>query len=95
MRMMAEGEEATLIADPTQERFDRYGRLLAYLYVGGRNLDRVQVRDGWGYVYVYEDEPFELVRGFRQAQESAEREGAGVWSKCRGDFHSAEPGTQN
>lgn len=41
-----------------------------------------------------EDEPFELVHGFRQAQESTEREGGGVWSKCR-DFHSAEPGTQN
>lgn len=95
MRTMAEGRKATLVTDLTQDRFDRYGRLLAYLYVGGRNLDEVQVRDGRGYVYVYEGDPFEQVRRFRAAQLAAEREGAGVWGSCGGDFHSAESGTQN
>jgi endonuclease YncB( thermonuclease family) len=95
MRRMAAGRAATLVTDPTQDRFDRYGRLLAYLDVGGRNLDKVQIRDGWGYVYVFENHPFRQVRGFRRAEASAERERLGVWRRCGGDFHSAEPGTQN
>jgi endonuclease YncB( thermonuclease family) len=93
MRRVAVGRRATLVTDPTQDRFDRYGRLLAYLHVGGRDLDKVQIRDGWG--YVYDHHPFKRERGFRKAEAAAEREGLGVWRRCRGDFHSAEPGTQN
>jgi micrococcal nuclease len=95
MRRMAEGRTAMLVTDPSQDRFDRYGRLLAYLHVGGRDLDWVQIRDGWGYVYVFQHHPFRLVHSFRKAEAAAEREGLGVWGRCRGDFHSAEPGTQN
>ena len=95
MRTMAEGRRAELVTDPTQDRFDRYGRLLAYLYVGGRNLDKVQLRDGWAYTYVYEENRFQLYGGFRRAQEAAETERAGVWGKCHGDFHSSEPGEQD
>jgi endonuclease YncB( thermonuclease family) len=95
MRTMATGRAAMLITDPTQDRFDRYGRLLAYLQVGGRDLDRVQIRDGWGYVYVYRHHPFEHVAGFRRAEAAAEQQHLGVWRRCGGDFHSAEAGTQN
>ncbi len=95
MQTMAKGKEATLLTDPTQDRFDRYGRLLAYLYIGGRNLDRIQIRNGWGYVYVFGKNPFRQVRGFRKAEAAAKRERLGVWRKCHGDFHSAEPGKQS
>lgn len=88
MRRLAEGRRAALITDPTQARFDRYGRLLAYLYVGGRNLDLVQVRRGWGHTYVYED-PFRQVGSFRRAEALARSESRGVWGRCGGDFHSA------
>jgi endonuclease YncB( thermonuclease family) len=89
MEVEAVGKEATLVTDPTQKSFDRYGRRLAYLYVEGRNLDRLQVREGWGRVYVYDNEPFEQVSGFRRAQRSAVREDIGVWRRCDGNFHSA------
>jgi endonuclease YncB( thermonuclease family) len=94
MRSLAAGKEATLYTDPTQGRFDAYGRLLAYLYVEGRNLDRLQIREGWGYTYVYEY-PFEQVAGFRTAEATARRLDLGVWSRCDGDFHSAESGKQH
>ena len=92
---MAAGRRAILVTDPTQDQFDRYGRLLAYIYVGGRNLNLAQVRRGWAYVYVYEEDPFRQVRAFRKASSSAQRAGRGVWGRCGGDFHSAEPGRQN
>jgi endonuclease YncB( thermonuclease family) len=93
MKAMATGRQATLYTDPSQDRFDTYGRLLAYLYVGGRNLDRVQIREGWGYTYVFEY-PFQQTGSFRKAQATARRLDLGVWGDCGGDFHSAEPGKQ-
>ena len=94
MRRMAAGRRATLFTDPSQDRFDRYGRLLAYAFVGGRNVNLAQVRRGWAEVYVYDSNPFRLLRRFRQAQAAARRKGRGVWAHCEGDFHSAEPGIQ-
>jgi endonuclease YncB( thermonuclease family) len=95
MRAMASGRRVTLETDPTQDRFDRYGRLLAYAYRRGQNLDRAQVRRGWADVYVYGHSPFRQVRTFRRAARAASAEGRGVWGRCGGDFHSAEPGVQH
>jgi endonuclease YncB( thermonuclease family) len=41
--------------------------------------------------YVYEDEPFARLAAYRAAETKARSEGAGVWGRCGGDFHSAEP----
>jgi micrococcal nuclease len=90
MQQLAAGRRATLVTDPTQDRFDRYGRLLAYLYVGGGNLDRLQIRRGWGYTYVYDNNPFRQVSSFRRAEAAARSEARGVWGHCGGDFHSAD-----
>jgi endonuclease YncB( thermonuclease family) len=95
MRSMASGRRVTLVTDPSQDRFDRYGRLLAYVYRGHKNLNRAQVRRGWAEVYVYGGNPFRQVRSFRRAARAARAEGRGVWGRCGGDFHSAEPGVQH
>jgi endonuclease YncB( thermonuclease family) len=48
----------TLVTDPTQDRFDRDGRLLAYaIRRGGLDLNRAQLRRGWAEVYVYHHNP--------------------------------------
>jgi endonuclease YncB( thermonuclease family) len=95
MASLAEGARVTLITDYSQARFDRYGRLLAYVERGGRDLGKLQIRRGWAMTYVYEDEPFARVGAYRAAEAEARREGAGVWGRCGGDFHSAEPGAQH
>jgi endonuclease YncB( thermonuclease family) len=94
MRSMASGRRVTLATDPSQDRFDGYGRLLAYVYRRGKDLNLAQVRRGWAEVYVYGGRPFRQVRSFRRAARAAHAEGRGVWGRCGGDFHSAEPGVQ-
>jgi endonuclease YncB( thermonuclease family) len=89
MHRMADGRGVTLVTDPTQDRFDRYGRLLAYALRGRVDLNRAQVRAGWAKVYVYWGVPFERVSAYRRAAAGARSEGRGVWGRCRGDFHSA------
>jgi micrococcal nuclease len=88
MHRLADGRHLTLVTDPSQSRWDIYGRLLAYaIRKGGLNLNKAMVRRGWAEVYVY-DRPFRLLGSFRRAQRRARHEDRGVWRRCGGDFHT-------
>ena len=89
MHRMADGHRVTLVTDPTQDRFDRYGRLLAYAIRGRVDLNRAQVRHGWANVYVYAGVPFKRVSSYRRAAAGARSADRGVWRRCGGHFHSA------
>ena len=84
-----EGHRVTLRTDPTQDEFDRYGRLLAYVAprTGGTLQERM-LRAGWATTYVFE-RPFRAVQDFRAAERRARDAGRGVWGRCGGDFHRA------
>lgn len=86
---MADDRAVTLVIDPSQDRFDRYGRLLAYAVRGdGLNLNRAVIRCGWAETYL-RGQPFRLVSSFQRAEDRARAEDRGVWRRCAGDFHSA------
>lgn len=85
------GARVRLTYDPTQDRVDRYGRLLAYASVDGRSLQLAQLRAGLAEVYVYGGKEFQRVESFRRVERAAERARRGVWSECGGDFHSEQP----
>ena len=78
MHRLADRRRVTLVTDPTQDRFDRYGRLLAYAMRGRLDLNRAQVRRGWAEVYVYAGVPFKRVRAYRRAAAAARSEGRGL-----------------
>jgi micrococcal nuclease len=83
------GRGVTLATDPTQDRTDRYGRLLAYARVdSGRDLAQEQIRAGWGMAYVYAT-PFERFASYDAAQGVAKGASRGAWGACGGSFHSA------
>jgi len=87
------GSHVTLATDPTQDRVDRYGRLLAYVFLAdGRLLEDEQLRSGWATVYVFHGNPVERIAELRRRATAAERAHRGVWSRCAGDFHSASSG---
>jgi micrococcal nuclease len=66
-RRAAEGRAATLVGDPTQATRDRYGRLLAYVWVAGRgDLGYQQLLHGLARVYIY-DRPFQRLTVYRRA----------------------------
>ena len=82
------GARVTLTTDVTQDRRDRYGRLLAYVTRrDGKNLAEAQVRAGWAKVYVFA-RPFKLVDRFRAAARTAKQADRGNWGACGGDFHT-------
>lgn len=82
-RLAPRGARVVLVSDPTQDRVDRYGRILRYVMKKGRDLNRGQVVRGWARVYVYDRTPFQRVRGYRKAQRKAKAAPRGVWRICR------------
>src|SRR4051812_34270767 len=89
-RLAPRGTRVTLATDPTQGRVDRYGRLLAYVFLSdGRLLEDEQLRSGWPTVYVFHGNPVQRIAELRREAHRAESARRGVWSECGGDFHSA------
>jgi micrococcal nuclease len=84
------GRRVRLRTDPTQDRVDRYGRLLAYVRARGRVLQTRMLTAGWATTYVYGGRPFREARAFRAAERRARATDRGVYGKCGGDFHSEQ-----
>ena len=94
-RLAPEGAAVRLVRDSVADEYDRYGRLLAHAFVDGRQLELAQLRRGWADVYRYDDQRFDGLTRFEAAAALARSTDRGVWGSCGGDFHSAEPGTQD
>jgi endonuclease YncB( thermonuclease family) len=90
MHRLADRRRVTLVTDPSQDRIDRYERLLAYaIRRGGLELNLAQLRRGWAEVYVYAGNPFRRVGAYRRAQRQARAARRGVWRRCGGEFSHA------
>ena len=86
------GTRVSLEQDPSQDREDRYGRLLAYVRLpDGHLAEEEQLQAGWAMSYVYEGRPVSRYGQFRRAESSARSSRRGVWGSCGGRFHSAQP----
>ena len=80
------GRRVKVTTDPTQDRRDRYGRLLAYVKSARGSLAGAQLRAGWAAVYVFAD-PFAQLGPFQAAETSARAQMRGAWRQCGGNFH--------
>lgn len=81
MKRMADGQQVRVVADPTQDRRDRYGRLLAYIDRGSQDLGLTMVKRGLASAYPY-DGPFQRYPKYEQADRQARNEGRGSWRHC-------------
>lgn len=67
--------------------FDKYGRMLAYAFIGGKNLNREILEIGLGTLYYYgEDSHYEELK---RAEEFARINGIGLWKESP-DAHCLE-----
>jgi micrococcal nuclease len=74
-------QKVKLVADPTNQNRDRYGRLLRYVYLpDGRLLDEDLVANGYGFAYTLF--PFQKKAEFVQAEAQAKAAGKGLWGNC-------------
>lgn len=61
------------------QREDRHGRLLAYVFVGGRNFNLDLVRKGMSPYYTTYGPSKRYDREFKEAERQARKEGLGIW----------------
>jgi len=80
MKQLATGRVG-LKTDPRQPRYDRYGRLLAYVRKGGVDLNRRMVWAGRAKVYVV-GQRFSRYSSYKRAEKNARRDNRGSWGTC-------------
>lgn len=81
-RQLALSKPVVLRGDRTQDTRDRYGRLLAYVWIpGGRDLGYQLVAAGFAKVYVHRV-PFQRLPAYRTAERRAKSAPAGAWKAC-------------
>ena len=71
--------------DNSQGMTDKYGRLLAYVYVDGVSYNFHAIKDGYAYEYTY-NSAYKYQKEFMFAESEAESENRGLWSPstCNG-----------
>jgi len=73
---MVEGKEVRLEYDQTKR--DRYGRILAYVYLlDGAFLNAEIIKQGYGFAYT--KYPFKYIEEFRRYEKEARENGRGLW----------------
>lgn len=76
LRRLTEGYHCTLEFEPGNLR-DRYGRLLAYVFVGNQLVNAEMIRHG--YAYVYTRFPFKRQAEFLTLEAEARKTRSGLW----------------
>lgn len=86
--MLPDGTTVGIELDDTQDRTDRYDRLLAYVHlddeprVGPVSVNRSLVESGYAKVYVYRGRPFRYTEAYRRAERIAQERRRGLWGRC-------------
>ncbi|MBI4094011.1 thermonuclease family protein, partial [Candidatus Kaiserbacteria bacterium] len=84
------GTSVRLETDPTQGELDKYGRLLAYAFLGsGINVAEYMIAEGYGHEYTY-NLPYKYQADFKAAETTAREQKRGLWADdaCMNDLRS-------
>lgn len=82
MKRIATGQSVRLETDPTQDLHDKYGRLLAYVFLpDGTDANLHMIEAGFAREYTYKT-PYEYQAQFKAAEADARAAGRGLWSAC-------------
>jgi micrococcal nuclease len=80
MKSLAGGKSVYLETDDTQGVYDKYGRLLAYVYTeDGQMLNRKMIAEGYAYEYTYLH-PYRYQKEFKEYQAFAKNSKQGLWA---------------
>ena len=77
-----EGTRVTLVRDPALDDRDRYGRLLRYVVVAGRNVNVELVSDGAASPYFFRKARGRYASALLDAVEDARAARRGYWRSC-------------
>ncbi len=85
MHKIADGQSVRLEYDPSQGRYDKYGRTLAYAWVNANSrpegilLNLTMIAEGFGHEYTYRY-PYKYQTEFKAAEKTAREMKKGLWA---------------
>jgi micrococcal nuclease len=78
--LLTPGLMVGVAGDPSQDAYDKYGRLLAYVYLpDGSLFNEYMIAEGYAYEYTY-DVPYRYQKEFKAAEAAAKAAGKGLWA---------------
>jgi len=100
------GKRVRLEMDASQGKLDKYGRLLAYIFLeDGTFFNQFMISEGYGHEYTYNPStgadtypiglPYKYQKEFKEAEKTAREEKKGLWAKTIASDCSPEPASQN
>ena len=92
-RLAPVGAAVRLEADPRLDRVDRYGRLLRYVWRGGKNVNLELVRRGAATVWLYDGDRGKYASALLRAGRAARAAKRGLWGACRAVWNPYGPAT--
>lgn len=74
------GEKVRIETDPSQGLRDKYGRLLAYVFLSdGTLFNKMMIEEGYGHEYTYHL-PYKYQKEFKAAEQTARELKKGLWA---------------
>ena len=73
------GEPVSLVPDPTQSSYDKYGRALMYVEQDGKDINAMMIADGYAREYTYRV-PYERQALYRSLEDDARYAKKGLWA---------------
>jgi micrococcal nuclease len=83
-QLLPVGARVRVVEDPSLDRVDRYGRRLAYVFVGRTNVNLALVRRGAAAVWLFEGRRGLYATPLLAAERRARRVPRGLWRRCVG-----------
>ena len=84
-KQILQGQSVRIETDPSQGMYDKYGRLLAYVYAPlnskqeGLLVNKYLIAEGYGHEYTY-DLPYKYQTEFKAAEVAARTQKKGLWA---------------
>ena len=79
LKQKLEGRSVHIASDTTQSNYDKYNRLLRYVYLDGEDVGLSIIANGYGYEYTY-NTPYAHQEEYKNAQREAESQNRGLWA---------------
>lgn len=81
LEVMVLEDYVDLELDSSQGEYDKYGRLLAYVWDGENLINAELIENGFGFEYTY-DSPYKYQTEFKQLEKDAKYNNKGLWGNC-------------
>ncbi|MCB9805794.1 thermonuclease family protein [Candidatus Nomurabacteria bacterium] len=74
-------KKVELEIDETQGTYDKYERMLAYIFLNGENINQKIIEEGYGYEYTY-SVPYKYQESFKMLEAEAKENKIGLWGEA-------------